>query len=150
MYKAVAASVGLVAILMMGLSSAVAEPAQQTGSVSGTVMKDGKPVANAKIGLRVAPAKGKRSSKQASPTTQPGADSAKHSKHDLAAQGTSDAEGKFTLQNIGPGQYLVIAGDKAQGRGKVHVVVVSGEDASVVIDLQPPKDKTKKSNKLGL
>ena len=134
---------------------AAEEPAaSKGGSVSGTVLKDGKPVANARVGLMIAPVKAKVKglSKHSAPATQPAAGEArqKHGRHDLAAQASTDADGKFTLENISPGEYVVMAGGKGQGRGKVHVNVAAGESASVSIDLQAPKDKAKKPNKLGL
>jgi hypothetical protein len=92
----------------------------------------------------------KHPNKQASPATQPSADSSKRARHDVSAQATTDADGKFTLENVAPGEYIVAAGEKGLGKGKVHVSVTSGESASVSIGLQPPKDKTKKANKLGL
>src|SRR5947209_6304027 len=88
---------------------AFAEPttAQQTGSVTGTVFKDGKPVANARVGLATAPDKSLRKKAKAlskhpaassanAPATQPSAGSTrKHERHQALVKGTTDADGKF-------------------------------------------------------
>src|SRR5438093_898760 len=143
----------LVLIVLVNWASARAdEPAAKGGSVTGTVMKDGKPVANACVGLIAAPvkAKGKGLTKHAA--TQPAAadGQSKHGKHEIVGNTTTNSDGKFTLENIPAGEYVVVAGEKGQGRGKVRVTVSEGESASVSIDLQAPKEKVKKPNKLGL
>src|SRR5205823_9109438 len=94
--------------------------AADTGTVSGTVLdKDGKPVSDAKV--RVVAAK-KRESGGA--TTAPSGDA--KSKTDAAAEGTSDAQGKFTLQNVPVGDYTVHAAVKGQGSGREKVSVKAG------------------------
>ena len=151
----------LIGIVLAGLifvgwtvrSAPADEPtATKTGSVNGTVVKDGKPVANARVGLMVAPVKTRVKGLGKHPATQPADDQTtkKRGRHNTLANTSTDADGKFTLENIAPGEYVVIAGEKGQGRGKARLTVTSGESASVSIDLQAPKDKIKKPNKLGL
>ena|SRR2546421_702984 len=142
------------------IGSASAEPSDkgQGGTITGTVLKDGKPVANARVGLIAASVKTKgKGLKHAAPpadqgpATQPSDSTAKRQKPQPLTTATTDADGKFTLEGVAAGDYIVMAGEKGQGRGKARVKVAAGESASVSIDLQPPKtNKVKKSNKLGL
>ena len=158
MWRLSVIAISLVSLVAWG---SAADPSDKPvgGTISGTVLKDGKPVANARVGLIAATAKAKgkglkhgAAPADQSPATQPSQSTAKGKKHQPLATATTNADGKFTLEGVAPGDYIVMAGEKAQGRGKQRVTVTSGESASVSIDLQPPKPKNKsqKPNKLGL
>src|SRR5436190_636079 len=101
------------------IGSASAEPSEkaQGGSITGTVLKDGKPVANARVGLIAASAKTKgKGLKHAGntgdqgPATQPSESTAKRQKPQPLTTATTDADGKFTLEGVTPGDYIVMAG----------------------------------------
>ena len=135
----------------------VAEPAQAVGTVTGTVARDGKPVANVKVSLRSADKRDKSESPTAAPApddpaTQPAAGAKGHEKHPSVGSTVTDADGKFTLGDVPPGEYVLVASDKHLGKGRSHVTISAGDSTNIAIDLQPPKpkDKTKKANKLGL
>jgi hypothetical protein len=151
--KAVFLSLALLAagLFVMDNAFAAAEPAA-VGTISGTVARDGKPVSNVKISLRLdnKANKGSQAPDAASPSTQPAEGS--QQKHSAVSSTVSDADGKFTLSDVAPGNYVVVASDKHLGKGRSHITVSAGDQANIAIDLQPPKpkDKTKKNNKLGL
>jgi hypothetical protein len=144
--------IAIVLSLVLGWA-ALAEPSDkaQAGSVSGTVLKDGKPAANVRVGLAAAPVKIK-AKKHVAPATQPAEPTQKREKHRPLLTATTDADGKFTLDGVAPGEYVVLANERGVGRGNAKVSVQAGDSATVTIDLQPPKtkDKVKKANKLGL
>src|SRR4051795_5485966 len=100
-----------VLVLIAGLCLSVAradEPAKAAaGKVSGVVMKDGKPVADARVMVMPLPEKGKGKVKRgggdsAAPATQPGdaaqnADQARR-RRAPAGQAKTDADGKFSIE----------------------------------------------------
>jgi uncharacterized GH25 family protein len=113
-----------------------------TGTITGTVMKDGKPVANARVGLidmsQIKSRLGKRAKGQAGAAT--GADAtqtteAKAQRPTPTATAMTDSDGKFTMSDVKVGDYVVIAGEKGEGRGRARVAVASGETATVEIQI---------------
>jgi len=121
-----------------------------TGAITGTVMKDGKPVVGAKV--RLAAPHEKKSKKGAAPTTNPSDSADKPAKVPPLATATTDADGKFVLSDVAAGDYVVNVTEKGMGKGKAKVSVAAGQSSDIAIDLQDakPKDKTAKKNKLGL
>jgi hypothetical protein len=103
-----------------------------TGTVAGVVMKDGKPVEGMQVRL-ILPARGQ------SPTTNPsatsGANAARH--HQIVAEATTDANGKFTLSDVPAGMYRVIAGKRNEGIGMSRVSVAAGQVAEVNLTVNP-------------
>ena len=123
-----------------------------TGSVTGTVMMDGKPVANARVGLidasQMKAHNGKRNKNQtgadATQTggqtqdqtqTQPQAQGQKRERPTPTATAMTDSDGKFTMSDVKVGEYVVMAAEKGQGRGRMRISVASGETATVEIQL---------------
>ena len=137
------AGIAVVTVLSFGAAVrfAQAEPSDkaQTGSINGTVLKEGKPVANVKVGLILAADVPRKKG----PATQPADSAGKRQKPVPVATTVTDADGKFTLESVAPGDYVVMASAKADGKGKMRVSVANGESASISIDLQPPKPKDK-------
>jgi hypothetical protein len=121
-----------------------------TGSVTGTVMMDGKPVANARVGLidasQMKAHNGKRNKNQtgadATQTggqtqdqTQTQAQGQKRERPTPTATAMTDSDGKFTMSDVKVGEYVVMAVEKGQGRGRTRISVASGETATVEIQL---------------
>jgi uncharacterized GH25 family protein len=122
------------------------------GTVTGQVTdKDGKPVANAKVRVTVPNSSRKgggattkpsesgdaASTASRSPTTQ-----GSGNKMQPVAEGTTDADGKFSIADVPPGDYNVSASVKGQGMGREKVTVKAGETtADVKIKLQEAKPK---------
>lgn len=141
-------------------SSPSADSQQATGTITGTVTKDGKPLANARVALIVKVRHGKKAGKNSeasnneSASTQPSGTAEKHHHPKPIATATTDADGKFTLNDVNVGDYVVIAGLRGQGRGHEHVAVTAGQTASVEIPVNVPGDKTgnhnKQAQKLGI
>jgi len=129
------------------------------GTVSGTVTdKDGKPVANCPVrlfhpmdhagggkkggGEHGDADKGtdKKADKDAAGTdrkaTQLADKPAKGDKPVPVASGTTDSDGKFTLNDVPVGDYMVIANLKGTGSAREKVTVKSGETATVSLKLE--------------
>jgi uncharacterized GH25 family protein len=122
------------------------------GTVAGQVLdKDGKPVANAKVRVTAQ----NSSKKSGGATTKPsGSDNAASTasrspttqgsgnKMQPVAEGTTDADGKFSIADVPPGDYNVSASVKGQGAGREKVTVKAGETtADLKIKLQEAKPK---------
>ena len=120
-----AATLGVWAIPSRGEEPATqpsADTQGATGTVTGTVMLDGKPLANARVGLiDMAQAKEMRNraaaqGSETGATTQPSGKE-KHQRPTPAATAMTDSDGKFTLSDVKAGQYVVLAQAKGEGRG---------------------------------
>lgn len=114
------------------------QPSSEThatvGSLTGTVMKDGKPLANARVGLiDVAdlPSKGGKRAKGQDNTDA----KEKRQRPTPTATAMTDSEGKFTLNDVKAGDYMVMAMVRGEGRGRAHARIVAGETASVEIQV---------------
>jgi hypothetical protein len=113
-----------------------------TGKVSGVVMKDGKPTANARVGIAPVPAPGEKAARKkgTAPTTQPGEsanDGNKGRPHrEPGTRTQTDADGKFTVEGLRPGEYVVVAGVRGSGRSHKRVSVAANQDTTVQIELQ--------------
>jgi hypothetical protein len=136
-----AASVGVFAIpTSRGDDTATTQPSADTqsavGSITGVVMKDGKPLANARVGLiDVAQVKkaGKRK-KGADATAAP----EKRQRPTPTATAMTDSEGKFTLNDVKVGDYMVMAMAKGEGRGRARASIAAGQTANVEVQITQP------------
>lgn len=106
-----------------------AETMSDNGTISGTVTKDGAPVANVEV--RVMKPRG-------GAATQP-AEGGKPAKMTPVATGKTDDQGKFTISNVPAGSYNVTAGNKKEGRGMAKVDVKAGETADVTVTVSAAK-----------
>jgi hypothetical protein len=107
---------------------------RSVGKVTGVVLKDGKPLADARVG--VSPARPKLAKKARghgadSPATQP----ADQPRREILAQTQTDADGKFTLTGLKPGDYVVRAGQRRSGHGHQRVSVAAGQESVVEITM---------------
>ena len=120
-----------------------------TGTITGTVTKDGKPLPNARVGLTVKPqrVKGKKAGRKNSAantnsaTTQPSETGEKHHHPQPLMTATTDSNGKFTLTDVKPGDYVIIAGIHGEARGHERIAVTSGQTATVEIPVNVPGEK---------
>lgn len=134
-----------------------AEDAAAKGKVTGTVMQeDGKPAANASVKLMNPPPKkpkpdgdGSKPAPQAEDGAAKPADGDKPARPDggrppklpPVAEGTTDAEGKFTL-DAPAGTYLVTVNLKGMGRTQKKIDVKAGETTDVgTLTLKKPAPK---------
>src|SRR5204862_7052817 len=125
--------VPLVALVLFGAVSqrAIADdPAKTTGGIKGTVVdQDGKPAASMSVQLRKPRAPGRGPATQpavpklAAPEDQPkpgegpGAPPTPGRGRNMAPpikSATTDAEGKFEMADIPPGDYVLVAGQRGQ------------------------------------
>jgi hypothetical protein len=171
-------TVACVAVMVIGLSATFSRAGDgddaknakdkdsAAGTVSGVVMKDGKPVANARVGLIPVASKAERKAarkggggENAGPSTQPADGSDKGPRRrEPAAKTQTDADGKFSLDGLKPGDYMVVAGVKGEARGRKRISVAANQDTAVQIDVEPvsadpnqPRNPDHKhSRKLGL
>jgi len=133
--KISAVFVGVLALLLL-TTSVRAQPA--TGSVSGTVTKDDQPVANARVAILKAPARGQGGANRggAGGGTANGAAGEKARPQALATT-TTDANGHFSFADLAAGDYVIVAGERGEGRGHQRVSVSNGQPASVTVVLRP-------------
>jgi hypothetical protein len=137
-----------------------------TGTVVGTVLKDGKPLPNARVALfvKVPHPKGKTlkrdevgngADKDNAATTQPASEDGKkkHEHADATATATSDADGKFMLKDVPAGDYVILAGLPDEGRGHERIAVTVGQTATIDVPVAVAGEKThggKRLRKLGI
>jgi len=148
----------LTPVLALGLVVALtnvsrADDAKATGSISGTVTgTDGKAAANVQVRV-VQPKKdaAKTGDKPAAPTAaDSGTGKAKGAGHkEATATGTTDNDGKFKLDNVPVGDYMVVAIEKGVGMGHEKATVKAGETTTVSITLKAAKAGGKKAAKTG-
>lgn len=132
------AMAGAFAALLAVASHGLAEGNAATGSVSGRVTTpDQKPAANATVKI-VSDSKAHKPDKTAADGEKPKKDKAAGPSY----TGTTDADGKFTIDNIPPGQYTVTAVIKDVGRARSTISVAAGKTAEVVLQMQKPKAKS--------
>src|SRR3954467_13245196 len=149
-------TVACVAVMVIGVSASFSragdgdnakDSKDAGGTISGVVLKDGKPVANARVGVmpvaskadRKAAKRGGGTGQNAAPATQPaegGAGNADDAgkggrRREPVAKTQTDAEGKFSLDGLKPGEYVVVAGIKGEGRGRKRISVAANQDTAV-------------------
>jgi hypothetical protein len=141
--------VALMAVLFMSVALRADATTTSDGTVNGTVTTDGSPAVNAKVMVFKARDR-KRGAGAAGAGTAPGgvggaaaaggADGAdgKKTRPQPLMTSTTDGDGKFTL-SLPAGEYLIVVGEKGEGRGHERVSVVAGQAASVAITLTAKK-----------
>jgi uncharacterized GH25 family protein len=125
------------------ISTTNAEPTTQpssdvqsaVGTITGTVLKDGKPVANARVGLIDRSEMKARLSKRAKGQGADGASADQKQRPTPIATTTTDSEGKFSINDVKVGDYVVMAGGRGEGRGRAMTSVASGQTANVEIQI---------------
>src|SRR4051812_18099078 len=124
-----------------GDDAATTQPTADTqlavGNLTGVVMKDGKPLANARVGLiDASQAKGKagKRNKGADATATP----EKRQRPTPTATAMTDSEGKFTLNDVKAGDYMVMAMVKGEGRGRARASIAAGQTATVEVQITKP------------
>ena len=161
------AAVALMGSWSAGPASAVENLAASTGSIKGTVMKDGKPAGNVQVRLIKAAdaqerknaagklAEGEKPRPPKPSGDKPAGDKPAGDKPEggrppqgerpqrptPVAEATTDAAtGAFVLENVAPGEYVVQAGDRASGfGGREKVTVTAGGTATVTVNLKERK-----------
>lgn len=130
-----------------------AQESKETGSMSGTVVdKDGKPVEGANVRLMKPMQRGRgpadKQAAQGASALQLAEKPAKPGKPDKGEPGkpgnrpkpvataTTDADGKFTMEDVAAGEYMVVAMVRGQGAARQPVTVKAGETATVELKLQ--------------
>ena len=125
-----------------------ANASQEAGSVSGKVVDgEGNTVSGAVVRLMKPFARGRggaegagKAEKQAKrgnrPAQQLAAKPGKGDRPKPIATATTDAEGKFTLNDIPAGEYVVAAMLRGQGNARQPVTVKAGETATVDLKLK--------------
>jgi protocatechuate 3,4-dioxygenase beta subunit len=137
---------GLLLALSATRSTAADESASgDKGTVTGTVVdKDGKPVANCQVRLFHPSGKAANHKKKDNNTGEDqSAVRADHKAQTLAkgnrptpvASTTTDNDGKFTLNDVPAGNYMVIANQRGVGNAREKVTVKAGETATVELKL---------------
>jgi hypothetical protein len=151
-----AAGLGLFAVpTTRGDGDATTQPSADTqaatGTITGTVTKDGKPLANARVGLVDAAQVKARQGKRAKAAGGDAAttDKSQRQRPTPIATAMTDSDGKFMLSDVKAGDYMVIAQVKGEGRGRARASVVSGETATVDISVAPGANAALKPNKTG-
>lgn len=131
------------AFVMFSASSSKAEVKLMAGgSISGKVVDaDGNPVAGAKVKvMAAAPAKPKKEKLEGGDAPKPD-----KPKPTPVAEGETDANGTFTLNDIPAGDYMVGAMAKGKGAAKEKVTVTEGGTAEVTLTLKAPAPKKPKA-----
>lgn len=129
--------------LLLGLAgeqTRAQEDKNAVGTVSGTVKgQDGEAAEG--INVRVVPPS--NGNKGGDPALAPAEGEKKKKRGPKpVAQTKTDADGKFTLENVPVGSYLLMAGGGPKGRAQQAVEVKEGETVTVELQLAPgPKRK---------
>ena len=130
-----------------------AQDSQETGSVSGTVVdKEGNVVEGAMVRLMKPMQRGRgpadKPAIEGTPSQQLAENPAKPGKPGKAAPGkpgdrpkpvataTTDADGKFTMNDVPAGDYMVVAMVRGQGAARQPVTVKAGETATAELKLK--------------
>ena len=129
---------GLAAVLAITTVGYAAEPAPaaNTGTITGVVRgQDGKPAANAAVKLSEN-AKGFRPDQPNKTAEKPAKGEKKKAK---ALSATTDADGRFKIDNVPPGQYKVTGSITGTSRGTTNVAIKAGETTDVAISMHASK-----------
>jgi hypothetical protein len=135
-------SVRMTAALAVAFAlSLMATPAQAAdkGKITGKVIgKDGNGVAGAQVRLTNPPAKKDGKPAPAAADEKP----AKGEKGaNLVAKTQSEADGSFTLADVTPGDYVLVARTKDKLQAREKITVKAGETATVELKVKEPKPK---------
>jgi hypothetical protein len=142
--KMTLAAVIAVALSGFAMTARAADAQVAKGQVKGKVVKaDGTPAAGAQIRLIVRPQRGaKGTAKTGTAAPQPqatdgqGKRPAKGAGREAVAQGTTDANGQFTLSDVSAGEYVVAARLKGAGNARQNVSVHGTSAADVTLTLK--------------
>ena len=156
-WKFVMPIVALVAALAFMPHARADDKARTMGSIKGTVLgEDGKAAANVNVRL-LPPRQGNRppATQPATPQVSAPGDAPKGPGEGGApppGQGpgsgrrptaiktaVTDTDGKFAMEEIPPGEYRLVAGQRGQPTGMQSVTVKAGEATTVEIKLAPPR-----------
>jgi hypothetical protein len=136
MFKFFAPAIAVLGLaLTISPTQAADSPVAGGGTVAGTVVdSSGKGIEGAMIKVM-------KPRERAPKGAEAKADAAKPKREAIpaVAEGTSGAEGKFSLANVPAGEYMVMATAKGAGRGMGKVSVKAGETATVTLTLQEGK-----------
>ena len=127
-------------LLSLAAIGARAEDAKkETGKIEGTVKdKDGKAVNGLTVSLFHPPSKAeKKSAKLAEKGEKP----AKGEKPVAVASATTDSDGKFTMNDVPAGDYMIVARQKGVGQAREKVSVKAGETTSIDLKLEYKEKK---------
>lgn len=126
-------------------ASAADTATSDKGTITGTVVdKDGKPVADVHVRLFHPMEHARKKNKdnaenQAALSNHKAAELAKkpgkHGRPTPVAETTTDNDGKFTLSDVEPGDYMIAANLKGSGAAREKVTVKAGETATVSLTL---------------
>lgn len=134
-----AAVFGLTALLATAVFGVAADPVTATGTVTGIVRgQDGKPAANAAVKL-AGSAKSFRPDQPNTPAEKAEKPAKGEKKKAKTLTATTDADGKFKVENVPAGQYTVTATVTGTSRGKSNVLVKAGETSDVSISMHAAK-----------
>jgi hypothetical protein len=114
-------------------ATAPAASAISNGAVSGTVLKDGKPLEGMQVRL-ILPA---RQQPTTAPSSNASTPASARGRRQIVAEATTDAHGKFTLSDVPPGSYRVVAGKHGQGARAMRISVAAGQTAEVTLTGNP-------------
>jgi hypothetical protein len=151
----------LVAALAFMQHARADDKAKNMGSIKGAVLgEDGKAAANVNVRLLPPRQQGNRppATQPVSPQVAPG-DAPKggpdggtppapppgqgpgqgRGRPQPIKTAVTDADGKFTMDEVPPGEYRLVAGERGQAVGMKSVTVKAGEAVSVEIKLAPPR-----------
>lgn len=123
------------------------------GNITGTVMKDGKPVAGAQVGLidgaQIKARVGKGAKNKGADNNAANAAPAQRQRPTPVTTTTTDSEGKFTLNDVKVGEYMIVAMVKGEGRGRARASVSAGQTATVEVQMIPRAAGAGKAAKAG-
>jgi hypothetical protein len=144
----------LTPVLALGMvmafsQSARAEEAAGNCTITGIVHGvDGKPVANAKVRVMKpqmdAPKEGE--AKPQAKGDKPGKGGGKMGKP--VAEATTDADGKFKIEKLAAGDYIVGCMVQGVGGGREKVTLKDGESKEVTINMKEMKEGAKHKNQV--
>ena len=137
-YVSAVVALALSAMLVMVLATSVnAEMAAAGGAISGKVVDaTGAAVEGAKVVVMPAPVKKNLVAEGGDAPVKP-------EKPKAAGEATTDAQGKFKVEGLPAGDYIVSASNKEKGFGRAKATVADGQTAEVSIELKPRQAKPK-------
>jgi hypothetical protein len=135
-----------------------ATTAQAKGTITGVAMYDGQPVNGATVRLVQPVRAGQEPRKAARALATEPAKRGKAAKGDKAARAarpaakqqpvataTTDDDGKFTFNEVEPGDYVVAIALRGRANGRARVHVVAGKTSTVSIEMRERPAGTRKN-----